>query len=159
MASLALVEVRSYRPNITILGHQTAGGVDGDQDNDLILPSSIALCEVIELAVLAEVIDVVNTTILSQSVHGVWASIKSIGSASPEKDFVGNARWVAHATSTGVGRLSAVIKPDSPILWSPDYSLRVAYREVDTDATPLAVVTYIVRVQRVEPELGIGMGF
>jgi len=155
MSTLALVEVRSYRPNITILGHQTAAGLDGNRDDDLVLPASVAMCEILEVALLVEVIDVLQATLATESVHGVWASIKSITSASPEKDFVGNAKWIVHESGVGTARISAVIKPDNPILWTPDHSLRVAFREVDTDATPTAVATYMVRVQRVAPEAGL----
>lgn len=158
MASLALVEVRSYAPNITIVGHQTAAGLDGNKDDDLVLPASVGQCEILEVAVLVEVIDVLQATLLTQAVHGIWASMKAIGSASPEKDFVGNALWVVHENGVGTARISAVIKPDNPILWTPDYSLRVVFREVDTDATPTAVATYMVRVQRAMPELSIGFG-
>lgn len=157
MATIGLVEVRSYRPNIILLGHQTAAGVDGNQDNDFTLPNSIALCEILEVLVLAESIDVAVTS-FDTGWRGVFASMKSITSASPEKDFVGHDRWILGAVGTGVSRCTAVIKPDNPVLWSPDLSLRITYGEVDSDATPTAVVTYMVRVQSVEPEVGIGFG-
>lgn len=146
MATIPLVEVKNY-DGVVILGHQTAAGVDNAQDNDFTLPASIESCDLLEVAILGEVLDVIQARFLTNVHVGPWVSMKAITSASPEKDFVGNAVWVVHSVAVGTARLSAVVKPDSPVRWTRDFSARVVFEEIDTDATPTAVVTYMFRVQ------------
>lgn len=76
-------------------------------------------------------------------------------------DFVGTSRWVQVVGTTAAtqGGVAAHIRPDEPVFWHEGEELRVDYPEIDTNATPTADVTILVRVQRLRMPMQLSSEF
>lgn len=141
-----VVSIASERwlDEVLILG--TIANLDAARADTMALPATLG--EVAILKVSFEIASIA-TLMTSPEINGpmVWVVAPT---AINILDVVGTNRWNLVYTS----QLATVIAPDELVLWKPGERLYITMAETDTNATPTADVSCIVKVVRVRPQAG-----
>lgn len=126
------------RHNYTILQDTASINIDADQIWFQDLPTDFGDCLLLECQVM---VFGIATILASVQTFGPLIYLDLPGL---KVDPVGTAFWVTNQAN-GV---SALVQPDTPVLWKQGEAIIIRFEEIDTNASPTADLEVYVRVQR-----------
>lgn len=142
---MALLTIQSDRFSGRALLIATASNLDGDQGLDFEQPSNFGDCLLEAVRISASSFATVAASLFELGVSFGIVHTLPLDLA----DIVGVAEWqLISGTFAAPTSATAYVEPMRSVLWRTGESLRIAFAEIDTNASPTVDLTVQVRVNR-----------